>query len=128
MSTTAATSTERRDTPPNEGSATSGERLVRQMRRYGLSLPAMVASFSVARYALIAYFVTDADRQIWREIAASSDAGACWREHLGTRYERSSCSPSGTPLRRNSCAARCVLARDYRSGLTGNRPIDTCRS
>ncbi len=25
----------------------------------------MVASFGVARYALIAYFVTDADRQVW---------------------------------------------------------------
>ena len=91
-------------------------------------IPTKRLSFGAACYTLTAYFVSGADRQIWREIAASSDAGACWREHLGTRYERSSCSPSGTPLRRNSCAARCVLARDYRSGLTGNRPIDTRRS
>ena len=34
------------------------------MRRYGLSWPAMVASFSVARYALIAYFVTDSNLQM----------------------------------------------------------------
>lgn len=34
------------------------------MRRYGLSWPAMVASFSVARYALIAYFVTAANLQM----------------------------------------------------------------